>query len=59
MDIQYDTWPTDNGANHFITITKAGKSKVFEGATKKEVKQKLLNWVEKNKILIPLWKINL
>ena len=58
MNIQYDIWPTDNGTNHFITVTKAGKSKVFEGSTKKEAKEKLLSWVEKNKNSIPVWKIN-
>jgi len=58
MNIQYDIWPTDNGTNHFITITRAGKSKVFNGSTKKEVKQKLFEWIEKNNLSTQLWKVN-
>ena len=41
MNIEYNTWPTDNGENHFITVTKSGKSKVFEATSKKGVRKKL------------------
>jgi hypothetical protein len=58
MNIEYNTWPTDNGENHFITVTRSGKSKMFNGSTKKEVKQKLFKWIEKNNLSIEFWKVN-
>jgi len=57
MNIEYNTWPTDNGENHFITVTKSGKSKVFEATSKKGVRKKLIDWITKNKLNYPIWKI--
>jgi hypothetical protein len=47
MQIEYTT---DGMEFHFVTLTSVRKkiNKLFYANTKKEVKQKLISWVEKN-----------
>jgi hypothetical protein len=46
---------------HFVTLTSVRKkiNKLFYANTKKEVKQKLISWVEKNVPDVPIWKIKI
>lgn len=57
----YLEYTTDGMEFHFITFFSSRKkiSKIFQGSTKKEVKQKTINWLEKNLPNVPLWKIKL
>lgn len=54
-------YTTDGLEFHFVTLFSPKKKihKIFQGSTKKEVKEKLVNWVEKNLPDVPLWKIKL
>jgi REP element-mobilizing transposase RayT len=58
MQIEYTT---DGMEFHFVTLTSVRKkiNKLFYGNTKKEVKQKLISWVEKNVPDVPIWKIKI
>jgi REP element-mobilizing transposase RayT len=58
MQIEYTT---DGMDFHFVTLTSVRKkiNKLFYANTKKEVKQKLISWVEKNVPDVPLWKIKI
>jgi REP element-mobilizing transposase RayT len=58
MKIEYTT---DGMEFHFVTLTSVRKkiNKLFYANTKKEVKQKLISWVEKNVPDVPLWKIKI
>ena len=58
MQIEYTT---DGMEFHFVTLTSVRKkiNKLFYANTKKEVKQKLISWVEKNVPDVPIWKINI
>lgn len=58
MNIEYTT----DGENfHFVQLTSTRKkiTKIFSGHSKKEVKDKLILWLENNMPEIPLWKIKL
>ena len=54
-------YTTDGIDFHFVTLFNSKKkiNKIFQGSTKKEVKEKVVNWVEKNLPDVPLWKIKL
>jgi REP element-mobilizing transposase RayT len=58
MQIEYTT---DGMEFHFVTLTSVRKkiNKLFYANTKKEVKQKLISWVEKNVPDVPIWKIKI
>jgi hypothetical protein len=58
MKIEYTT---DGMEFHFVTLTSIRKkiNKLFYAKTKKEVKQKLISWIEKNIPDVPLWKIKI
>lgn len=58
MQLEYTT---DGMEFHFVHLFSARKkiNKIFHATTKKEVKQKVTSWVEKNIPDIPLWKIKL
>jgi hypothetical protein len=42
-----------------LTSVRKKINKLFYANTKKEVKQKLISWVEKNVPDVPLWKIKI
>lgn len=54
-------YTTDGLEFHFVTLFNSKKKihKIFQGSTKKEVKEKVVNWVEKNLPDVPLWKIKI
>jgi len=56
MKIEYTT---DGMEFHYVSLTSVRKkiNKHFYAKTKKEVKQKLTNWVQENVPDVPLWKI--
>lgn len=56
----YDGTTKKDGSSYYIGVAlKGNKTELaFEGKTKKEVKKKLLNWIEQNKITVPLWQLN-
>jgi hypothetical protein len=58
MKIEYTT---DGMDFHFVTVTSIRKkiSKIFYAESKKEVKKKVLNWIEINMSDIPLWKVKI
>lgn len=58
MQLEYTT---DGLEFHFVTLysKKQKIQKMFQGSTRREVKEKVVNWVEKNLPNIPLWKIKL
>lgn len=56
MKIEYTT---DGEKFHFVQLisTKKKITKIFSGQSKKEVKDKLFDWLIANMPDIPLWKI--
>ena len=56
MKIEYTT---DGIEFHYVTLTSVRKkiNKHFYANTKKEVKKKLIDWVQENVPDVPLWKI--
>jgi hypothetical protein len=58
MKIEYTT---DGMDFHFVTVTSIRKkiNKIFYAESKKEVKKKVLNWIEINMSDIPLWKVKI
>ena len=56
MKIEYTT---DGMEFHYVTLTSVRKkiNKHFYANTKKEVKKKLIDWVQENIPDVPLWKI--
>ena len=56
MQVEYTT---DGMDFHFVTVTSIRKkiNKHFYATTKKEVKKKLIDWVQENVPDVPLWKI--
>ena len=56
MKIEYTT---DGMDFHFVTVTSIRKkiNKLFYAESKKEVKKKVLDWIEINMSDVPLWKI--
>ncbi len=60
IKLMYDGTTKKDGSVYYIGVSlKGNKTEItFEGTTKKEVKNKLLNWIEQNKIAVPLWQLN-
>jgi REP element-mobilizing transposase RayT len=58
MKIEYTT---DGMDFHFVTVTSIRKkiNKIFYAESKKEVKKKVLDWIEINMSDIPLWKVKI
>ena len=58
MKIEYTT---DGIDFHFVTLTSIRKkiNKIFYAESKKEVKKKVLDWIEINMSDIPLWKVKI
>ena len=58
MKIEYTT---DGMDFHFVTVTSIRKkiNKIFYAESKKEVKKKVLDWIEINMSNIPLWKVKI
>jgi hypothetical protein len=58
MQVEYTT---DGMDFHFVTLTSIRKkiNKHFYATTKKEVRKKLIDWVEINMPDIPLWKVKI
>jgi hypothetical protein len=60
IKLMYDGTTKKDGEKYYIGVALKGNKTefTFEGTTKKEVKNKLLNWIEQNKIAVPLWQLN-
>ena len=58
MKIEYTT---DGMDFHFVTVTSIRKkiNKLFYAESKKEVKKKVLDWIEINMSDVPLWKVKI
>jgi hypothetical protein len=58
MKIEYTT---DGIDFHFVTLISIRKkiNKIFYAESKKEVKKKVLDWIEINMSDIPLWKVKI
>lgn len=58
MKIEYTT---DGMDFHFVTVTSIRKkiNKIFYAESKKEVKKKVLDWIEINMSDVPLWKVKI
>ena len=48
---------TDEQGWHFASVYTSKKSQVFLGNTKREVKGKVVNWLQEHMPHIPLWKV--
>ena len=48
---------TDEQGWHFASVYNSKKAQVFLGKTKREVKQKVVSWVQEHMPNVPLWKI--
>ena len=48
---------TDQQGWHFASVYNSKKAQVFLGKTKREVKQKVVSWVQEHMPNVPLWKI--
>ena len=58
MKIEYTT---DGMDFHFVNVTSIRKkiNKLFYAESKKEVKKKVLDWIEINMSDVPLWKVKI
>ena len=58
MKIEYTT---DGMDFHFVTVTSIRKkiNKIFYAESKKEIKKKVLDWIEINMSDVPLWKVKI
>jgi len=59
IKLMQETTKNDSSKYYIGVALKGNQTEFsFEGKTKKEVKNKLLNWVEQNKIAVPIWQLN-
>ena len=58
MKVEYTT---DGIDFHFVTLNSIRKkiNKHFYAKTKKEVREKLIDWVQQNMPDVPLWKVRI